>query len=319
MRHSILMGRIYWSSMDSYLSLILPLFITLSLPFPFSLTPAPLFLNTSFSFFSHFLSSLVLPLYLSFYWSFYICFPFLSISGSLPSLVSSGYLHPLFFSFPLYATLLLSGFLSLPSRPPLGSPTPLSTCVFPFPTISICSRLFFLPHSLSSFSLSITLPPCHSLPLSHFLHFVLSFSPALNYLIFLPVSPPFYHFLCFTPHTLTFSLFFSPSLFLSSTVHTLYLPHTLYLSTPPSTLLSPHLILPSPSLILIFLSLCLYFFLSLSPFPFSISTFLSLPYFLFFLSRPSLLLSLYLSLSLHHPSTLLINIFESFPYLIALR
>ena len=114
------------------------------------------------------------------------------------------------------------------------------------------------------------------------LAFFLSFSPSLHYFIFLPVSPPFYHFLCFTPHTLTFALFFSPSLFLSSSVHTLSLSNPLYLSTPPSTLLSPHLILNSPSLILIFLSPCLYFFLSLGLFPFLNSTFLSLPYFPFF-------------------------------------
>ena len=287
--HSILMGRIYWSSIDSYLSLILPLFITLSLPFPFSLTPTPLFLNTPFSFpFSlPFLFWSSLSIFLSTDHS--ICFPFLSISGSFPSLVSSGSLHPLhslFFSFPLYATLSLSGFLSLPlSASPRLSHSTLHLCLpLPHP-ICLFSSVLYLPFSFQSLSFyhSLPLPFSTAFPLLALFSFILSL-PSLFHIS--PRIPSlFYHFLCFTPHTLTFALFVSTSLFLSLSVHTLSLPHPLYLSTPPSTLLSPHLIIPSPSLILIFLSLPI--FLSLSLFPFPNSTFLSLPYFLFF-SLPTL-------------------------------
>ena len=229
-------------------------------------------------------------------------FPFLSISGSLPSLVSSGSLHPLYSRSSLPPMLSYSPTLQLSSptpplsRPPLGSPTPLPTCV------SSHTYLFssvLSPHSL--FRLSITLSPCPYLPHSHFF---VSFSPSLHYSLF-PISP-------LISSLSPLPLYVRP---LSSRIICLSLPLPLlppppslpppfYLSTPLSTSLSFSL-LPTLSRSF-FHSANLSFCRSLSSSPFSFlpsllfspyhvfSPFLSLP---FRIRTPSHILFVYLYLS----------------------
>ena len=323
MCHSILMGRIYWSSIDSYLSLILPLFITLSLPFPFSLTPSPLFLNTPFSFpFSlPFLFWSSLSIFLSTDHS--ICFPFLSISGSLPSLVSSGSLHPLhslFFSFPLYATLSLSGFLSLPlSASPRLSHSTLHLCLpLPHP-ICLFSSVLSPPFSFQSLSFyhSLPLPFSASFPLLALFSFILSLpslfhiSPRIPSLLPLPLFHASYSHILSIFLSLPLPLFVCPHPLSSTTPLSFY--SSLYTPLAPSHYSFSQSYLDLSFTLPIFLSFSLSF-----PFP---QLYFSLPIILSLLSSPdppSCFLFTYLYLSTT-PSTFLINIFESFPYLIALR
>ena len=316
----ILLLDLYWSLFPSF-SPPFSIFLLPSLPFlsPISIShsstvyhPLPLF-------------SLSLSISLLHWFS---VFPFLFISGSLPSLVSSGSLHPLYSrsSLPPMLSYSLTLQLSSPtpplSRPPLGSPTPLPTCVSSH--IYLFSSVLS-PHSLFrlSFYHSLPLPLSPSFPL---FCFILS----LPSLFSLPYLSPY--FLPFTPSSLCQTPVLSHYLSLppSSSLTPTSLSSTSLLSFYPSLYLP--LILSSPNPISIFLSLCQSFFLSfslfLSLFFSPISTFLSLPCFLSFplssfphsnsLSH-SLCLSLSFFIFLSLPTSVLINIFKPLPCQIALR